>query len=72
MVDSLISGEEANFYVRDAKDAHGDPLFHIDEIYGDLFECSTAFQDWPKSALNYDIQDRVRGLIRQHFGSLLA
>mmetsp|Transcript_49281 Transcript_49281/g.110571 ORF Transcript_49281/g.110571 Transcript_49281/m.110571 type:complete len:304 (+) Transcript_49281:47-958(+) len=69
VIDSVITVEEAEYYVHDAKDAHGDPLFHIDETLAeDLFESSTAFQDWPSTPLNQAIADRVRTLIRCHFG----
>ncbi|CAE7221288.1 UBB [Symbiodinium sp. CCMP2456] len=67
VVDSVISEEEARVYTHDAKDAHGDPLFHIDETFGVDAECSTAFQDWPDNPLNQEIPDRIRFLIRRHF-----
>ena len=50
VVDSVISEEEAREYTHDAKDAHGDPLFHIDETFGVDAECSAAFQDWPEQS----------------------
>ncbi|OLQ03581.1 Polyubiquitin-B [Symbiodinium microadriaticum] len=67
VVDSVISEEEARVYTHDAKDAHGDPLFQIDEMFGVDAECSTAFQDWPDNPLNQEIPDRIRFLIRRHF-----
>eukprot|EP00439_Symbiodinium_sp_Y106_P023605 s3429_g2.t2 len=70
VVDSVISEEEAREYTHDAKDAHGDPLFHIDETFGVDAECSAAFQDWPNNPLNQKIQNRIRFLIRRHFSSL--
>eukprot|EP00933_Yihiella_yeosuensis_P024567 TRINITY_DN19053_c0_g1_i1.p1 TRINITY_DN19053_c0_g1~~TRINITY_DN19053_c0_g1_i1.p1 ORF type:complete len:336 (-),score=55.39 TRINITY_DN19053_c0_g1_i1:16-1002(-) len=68
VLDSLITEDEARYFVEEARDAYGNGLFDVDESFADdPSECSTARPDWAEHPLNDLIIDRIRTCISKHF-----